>query len=314
MDDETLLAVIYRGRPATIGEVATLSHLRPDEATAAVERLRRRGMIGGQGDSLSYLHPAAWAAETVSAHSAELRRSARDILVDMEQVVADLPEMLHHWAVGEASADLVPVLVRHGPQASEDLWFDTARHDSGALHAVLPEVGRFLSNEDERVVQFVRALAGKEAVRVIAPSSAVDDPAVMERIQRYGGVGVEWRLLDDPPSWFWIDGDQLAVPFEWGEGRPTSVLGVRNAALAGMALDYFENLWQRADPVMPPGHSWTPLLRLMRQGITLETASRMLGVNPRTGRRRVAAAMTHYGVSTLFALGVAWAADSDRAR
>jgi hypothetical protein len=313
MDDETLLAVIYRGRPATIGDVATLAHLSSGEASEAVERLRRRGMLGGQGDNLSYLHPAAWAAETVSAHSAELRRSARDVLADMEQIVADLPGMLRHWSVGEASADLVPVLTRHGPNASEDLWFDTARHDSGTLHAVIPEVGRFLSSGDERVVQFVRALAGKEAVRVIVPTSAVDDPVAVERMQRYGSSGVEYRLLDDPPSWFWVDGDQLAVPFEWGEGRPTSVLGVRNAALAAMALDYFENLWQRADPVGPTGRSWTPLLRLMRQGITLETASRMVGVNPRTGRRRVAAAMTHYGVSTLFALGVAWAADSDRA-
>ena len=59
--------------------------------------------------------------------------------------------------------------------------------------------------------------------------------------------------------------------------------------------------------------AWTPLLTLMRKGITLETASRMIGVNPRTGRRRVAAAMDHYGVSTLFALGVAWAADADAA-
>ena len=50
----------------------------------------------------------------------------------------------------------------------------------------------------------------------------------------------------------------------------------------------------------------------MRQGVTLDSASRTLGVNPRTGRRRIAAAMEHYGVSTLFALGVAWSADAER--
>jgi hypothetical protein len=37
-------------------------------------------------------------------------------------------------------------------------------------------------------------------------------------------------------------------------------------------------------------------------------------VNPRTGRRRIAQAMQHYGVSTLFALGVAWAGAADRDR
>ncbi|MGN7860113.1 hypothetical protein ACTJI8_06000 [Microbacterium sp. 22303] len=317
MDDEKLLAVIYRGRPATIEEVASLAHLDQGEAAAAIERLRARGLIGGQGNNLGYPHPATWAAETVAAHSADLRRTARIVLGDMERIVADLPGMLRHWSVGESSADLVPVLVRHGPQASEDLWFDTARHDAGALHAVLPDLGRFLATGDdreERIERFAHALAGKETVRVIMPTSALDDPAAVESIRMYATVGVECRLLDDPPSWFWIDSDQLAVPFEWGEGRPTSVLAVRNSALAAMALDYFEGLWRHADPVTPPGHSWTPLLRLMRQGITQETAARMLGINPRTGRRRIAAAMVHYEVSTLFALGVAWASEEDRRR
>lgn len=86
-------------------------------------------------------------------------------------------------------------------------------------------------------------------------------------------------------------------------------LGLQSAALGAMALSYFESLWQRADPAEGVETAWSPLQTLMRQGVTLDTASRRLGINPRTGRRRVAAAMEHYGVSTLFALGVAWSAD-----
>ena len=227
----------------------------------------------------------------------------------MEKIVEDLPGLLRHWAVGEASDDLVPVITRHGPRASEDLWYETVQHDSGTLHALLPEVDRFLTSSPERSMRFGRALATKDAVKVIMPTWAGDNPAAIQRMVNYRAVGVDYRLLDDPPSWFWVDGDHLAVPFEWGEGRPTSVLGVRNAALAGMARGYFDMLWQRSTPALPAENSWTPLLVLMRQGNTLDTASRRLGINPRTGRRRIATAMEHYGVSTLFALGVAWAAD-----
>jgi hypothetical protein len=318
MDDGTLLAVIYRGRPQTTEALATLSHLSDEEAALAVDRLRGLGLLGGAGTELAYPHPATWAAETVSRRSAELRRHSAEVLIDLESVVADLPGLLRHWSVGEAAADLVPVDTRHGPHASEDLWFDTARHDVGTLNAVLPDVVRFLSSTDERSIRFAQALRGKEAVRVIIPADTVNDPMVVQSMQHFGSAGVQYRLLTDPPSWFWVDGDQLALPFEWGEGRPTSVLGLRHPSLAALALAYFEGLWSRAAPAAAPGvtgqqaltgEPWTPLLMLMRQGTTLETASRMLGVNPRTGRRRIAAAMTHYGVSTLFALGVAWSAD-----
>ena len=93
---------------------------------------------------------------------------------------------------------------------------------------------------------------------------------------------------------------------------PTSVLGVRNAALAALGRSLFEQLWRQSESIGAVVYPWTPLLRLMRQGVTLDSASRTLGVNPRTGRRRIAAAMEHYGVSTLFALGVAWSADAER--
>ncbi|MCM6763403.1 hypothetical protein NB037_13330 [Rathayibacter sp. ZW T2_19] len=309
MDDENLLAALHRGRPGTLAEAAELTHLDPSEVAAGAERLRGRGLLAGEGELLSYVPPAEWAGSRIAQHTEAARRATRESTDGIEGIVAELQGLLGAWSVGEVSGDLVPTLLRHGPHASEDLWFDLVRRDSGTLIAVLPDVERFLDPPTERALRFGRALAAKDRVRVIIPSEGIRDPRVLARIEAYQQAGVEYRLLETPPSWFWVDGEYLAVPFEWGETRPTSVLGLRHPALAGLVGSYFEELWRQAVPVDAVEEHWTPLLRLMRTGITLETASYRLGINPRTGRRRVAAAMEHHGVSTLFALGAAWAVD-----
>ena len=55
------------------------------------------------------------------------------------------------------------------------------------------------------------------------------------------------------------------VPFQWGEGRPTSVVSVRNAALAGMISAYFATLWLAAAPPAPAERPWTPVLSPIRE-------------------------------------------------
>ncbi|MDH6180777.1 hypothetical protein M2152_000959 [Microbacteriaceae bacterium SG_E_30_P1] len=311
MRDESLLALAYRGRPGTITELAHLSHRPVEEVRDAVARLRNRGQIGGRDGDLDYTNPADWAAESVAARATELRNNAQDLLGEMERIVATLPEMIGHWSVGQTSQDPIPVVTRHGLRASEDVWFEFGQRDAGTLEAVLPDITRFLTSPEERVARFSEAFRSKDAVRVILSKASVGDAAVQPLLLAFTAAGMEYRFMDDPPSWFWVDGAQLAVPYEWGEGRPTSVISVRNAALSGIVSAYFASLWQRAEPSIPVAHPWTPLLSLMRKGMTLDTASRTIGVNPRTGRRRIAQAMNHYGVSTLFALGTAWAADAD---
>ncbi|KQQ05602.1 MULTISPECIES: hypothetical protein [unclassified Rathayibacter] len=309
MDDETLLAALHRGRPSTLAEASVLTDLDSAELQTAVDRLRDRGLLRRDGDALGYIPPAEWASEAIARHTEAARLATRESMDGIERIVAGLPSLLGAWSVGESSADLVPTLLRSGPHASEDLWFDLVRRDSGTLDAVLPDVERFLDPPSERAQRFGQALMAKDRVRVIIPAASIGDPRVLARVDAYQRAGVQYRLLESPPCWFWVDGEHLAVPFQWGETRPTSVLGVRHGGLAGLAGAYFEELWRQSTPVGAVEQPWTPLLRLMQKGITLETASKRLGINPRTGRRRVAAAMEHHGVSTLFALGAAWAAD-----
>lgn len=309
VDDRGLLELIYRSRASTLAELALVAHLDEAEVATRFARLEQQGAVTVRDGVIGYLHPAAWAASVVESQTRALRESSTIATEQIAALVAELPTMLRHWAVGELSGDLAPVLARHGPTAAEDLWYDTSRESTGSAWAVFPSVDRFLTTDPGRAARFGEAFAGKSSVRALLPRATLADPRLVAVAQRYAAVGVEFRVLDDLPSWFWTDGEMLALPFEWGEDWPTSVLGVRNAALAALGRSLFEQLWSRSEPLGEPTHTWTPLLQLMRQGITLESASRALGINPRTGRRRVAAAMEHYGVSTLFALGVAWWAD-----
>jgi hypothetical protein len=99
----------------------------------------------------------------------------------------------------------------------------------------------------------------------------------------------------------------VALPLVWGESWPTSVMSVRNRAVAGMASWMFERMWERAVPARAEAAGWDPLLTLMNSGATLEAASRALGISERTGRRRLSEAMSHFGVGSMLELGVAWA-------
>lgn len=314
MDDAALLNLIHRSRPRTPSDLAEIAHRNVDDVTAALARLADIGAVSVDDGVISSPHPAAWAAGVVADRTRALRESTAAATAEIDELVSTLPSLLRHWSVGQTSGEIAPVFVRHGPRAAEDLWFDTSRESTGIAWSVLPDVERFLTSGPERAARFGAAFGGKSSVRALLPRSILRDERLVGMAGQYGAVGVQFRVLDDLPSWFWIDGDILALPFEWGEAWPTSVIGVRNAALAGLGRSLYEELWARAEPVDGTTHPWTPLLQLMRRGTTLDSASRALGINPRTGRRRVAAAMEHYGVSTLFALGVAWAADADRAR
>lgn len=309
MEDKALLELIYRSRPETVAELATTAHADEGETADAVARLAQTDAISVRDGMIAYATPAKWTSVAVKREVRAMRQSADEAAARIEALVADLPALLRHWAVGEASGDIVPVFVRHGPQAAEDLWYDIAREQSDTAWAVLPDLERFLQTDPTRASRFAEVFAGRRSVRALVPRSMADNPRLVAIAERYAAVGVEFRLLDDLPSWFWIDGEVLALPIEWGEGWPASVVGVRSASLAELGRCLFLELWRRAEPVGGMEEPWAPLLVLMKQGITLDAASRRLGINPRTGRRRVAAAMEQYGVSTLFALGVAWAAD-----
>ena len=146
-------------------------------------------------------------------------------------------------------------------------------------------------------------------IRVIASIADGVHPEAQQRVGEELAGGLQLRLMEQPPSWFWVtDEETVALPLVWGETWPTSVIAVRSRAVAGLAGWLFDRLWERAVPARAESAAWDQLLTLMEGGATLEAASRALGISDRTGRRRVSEAMDHYGVSSMLALGAAWGA------
>ncbi|GAB6857846.1 hypothetical protein JCM13591A_19510 [Microbacterium xylanilyticum] len=217
------------------------------------------------------------------------------------------------WNFGEAVAqDRLVLQSAHGPHAAEDLWFavQASRVGSGGrVRAVLTDLARYEASDPERSAAFAKAMSSYSSVRAILPAVALNDP-LTAMMQRFQAAGVEFRILPDPPSWFWVDDEEVTgLPLLWGDQAPQSVLAVSSPVIAALARAYFDGLWQQARPVERDPGGYGQLLHRMRRGMTLDAASRSLGITPRTGRRRIAAAMERYGVATLFALSAAWAQD-----
>ena len=126
VDDRGLLELIYRSRPSTVASLAAFSHLDEAEVSARVARLEELGALSVREGVITYPHPASWTAKVVEAQTRAVRESSASATAQIEALVAELPSMLRHWSVGEASGDLAPVFARHGPHAAEDLWYDTS--------------------------------------------------------------------------------------------------------------------------------------------------------------------------------------------
>ena len=174
-----------------------------------------------------------------------LRRESAETLAQIETIVGGLPACS---GTGRWERPWRPAARPGVARAAEDLWYAVTRHDHGRAEAVFPDVSRFLQSDSARTARFAETFSRTDAVRAILPAGAMTDPEIAACVTRFAASRVEFRLLAAPPSWFWIDDETVALPFRWGEGWPSRVLGVRSPALTELARAYFEALWRDAQP------------------------------------------------------------------
>jgi hypothetical protein len=308
-----LLAIGLRARPRTVAALAQLALADVEETRAGLTELAQEGYVRLSGDEIRYAAPDEAVADAVRRRAEQIQGELTRRLADLAAIAGQLPALARDWETGGGHG-VLDMEVFHGPSAVTDLWHELAAdRDLRCTSVVLPE-GLRLAVADPRMQATWHDVISREghSARVIVRLADATSPAAADRIGQELAGGVDMRLLADPPSWFWVaDGQVVALPLEWGEGWPTSVMALHSPAVAGLAQWVFDRLWSLAVPVRQGAASWDPLLRLISGGATLEAASHALGISDRTGRRRLSDAMDRFGVGNLFALGVAWGRQQD---
>ncbi|QLQ10780.1 MAG: hypothetical protein HZY75_10915 [Nocardioidaceae bacterium] len=305
----TLLEVALRARAASIEELAKLADRDIDEVRRGVQQLQEWGFLSLTGELITHRRPDLTVSE-VSKHLLQTFSQHVDETIARTQHVLDaLPALLQAWSLGNSAEHSLPVEVLHGPWAPSDLWHLTFTRSTPAhCDLCMPDTSALFALARDPASLWSGRVGKDLSVRLLLSVADATHPAAQRRVREELDAGVEIRMHPEPPSLFWVSPpDTVGIPLEWGQSWPSSMMAVQSPAIAALLGWVYERLWQEAVPVGDPGRSWDPMLRQMRRGLTMEAAAHSVGLTPRTGRRRVAEAMAHYGVSSHFALGVAWA-------
>lgn len=305
-----LLTAALRSRADSVGELAQLVGASAEEVTPALRELAELGFLSVTNDTITYRRPDVAIADFTRARIESASTGLRRLRGETDGMLGMLPGLLQSWQMGEAEDHSLEVDVLHGPYAAADIWrLQYSREIPAVSDVMMPDTSRLFTAKQEHQSTFWKTRAGMPIrVRLIMSVSDATHPDAADRVNAELEAGVQIRMHPNPPSWLWItDHETVGMPLEWGQGWPTSVLAVRSVAIAAQVSWIFDRVWAESVPVASVDHSWGAVLELMSRGMTMESATLALGMAPRTGRRRIAEAMKHFGADTHFALGAAWA-------
>lgn len=304
-----LLSVALTTRAETVAELAGVALRDEDTVRSELEELERAGYLSVTGQSISYRMPEQALADRAQSLLEQASTNLDEQLGEVKQLLAAIPRLVASWSEGMVHVEGARPEIFHGAFAPTDLWLRVAAaRRIRSTDGMLPDASRIFAADPRAQKIWFEAISDENLhVRTLLSSADVTLPGAAEVITADMAIGAEFRMLPDPPSWIWIaDDDTVGLPLRWGEAWPTSVMAVRDPAVVTLARWVYDRLWEEAVPVFAPSSNWDSLLGLMNRGATLEAASHALGISARTGRRRVAAAIEHFGVDGLFALGAAW--------
>ena len=307
LDDESMavLAIAYRARPDTVpGLVALLEPPSIERLPDTLAALTRAGFVRIRGDRLALESPYM----SFIAISQERVRRLEEETARTVTLMESLPFLIRNWDLGEAGPGedhpLVATII-HGHEERWPIWRRHLADDEPERPSwVLPDLAMlremFAAHADD-ITEVVRR------ARILVRPEELQDPDNQSLIVAAAQLGVEVRVLEELPSWFYVAPGSLAgLPVEWGEIRPASILLVRTPPVISALSVVFDALWQRAVAAIPSSPGWEPVVELLAQGLTDEAVARFLGLDVRTVRRRVAQAMEELGATSRFALGMAW--------
>lgn len=316
-DERSLLRAVLRARP---GDAAALRALADSVAGAgagsgadALAGLERQGFLRTTGDRVEITSPDAVLGEQLSAHLDRLHRDVDDLRARAAGIVADLQDFAVDATLGGSARGTLALELFHGPEAPRDASVALAqRRGPVASRAVLPDASRLQAPPPEFLAEFTEMMrAQTEPDRVLLGPLDLQDTDLVATLDVVRQAGAQLRVAADLPGWFAVDADDhVALPVEWGDPWPSSVVVLRHPGVAGALRHLFETLWAAAPPLGHDDSSWEPLVGVLLTGASLAEAADFLGISERTARRRLDLAMRHHRARSLFQLGAAVARTS----
>lgn len=310
IDILSVLASGLRSRCDSIRQLAELTGLPVAMTVTVVAELAELGFLSVTNEIITYRRPDVAIADRAEKALGRARHELDSTLSQTQKILGLLPGLLQSWDLGGAEEHNLQFDILHGPYAAADIWrLQSSREVPLSSDVMMPDTGPLFASKLEYDSSFWAARAGENLrVRLIMSTADASHPQARDRIQGEIDNGVQIRMHPNPPSWFWItDDNTIGMPLHWGQSWPTSVMATHSVPLAAVFSWIYERVWEESVPVGEGAQAWDPILKLMSQGMTMATATQSLGLTPRTGRRRVADAMAHYGADTPFSLGAAWA-------
>ncbi len=303
-----LLMLALRARPETVAELAAITRDDPALLRERLAELTEDDLLTLDGDAIGYRPPA----EAITALGIRMLADAeRDLGAYLSRVGAlmrALPSLVASDALGASDRSDLAGEIFHGPAAAHELWRRLVLQQSERRSACMFPHAEYLLRADTELSDMWRAAIDTSDIQVRAIVS-IDDmvrPESRAMLELASASGVEFRAMRRPPSWFWLTDEAVGLPLQWGDPWPTSAIAIRHEAVVSLMHGLHEMWWTRAATLQSRAHPWDAMLTLMADGATLETAAHASGVSSRTGRRRIEAAMDHYGVDGAVALGAAW--------
>lgn len=307
--EATLLAGALRERPHTVAELASMNFISQEAFPSTLEALRTSGHLSISDGVISYHRPDHTVSDRLHDALNRARTQIDQVLEQAQQGLKALPELLQSWDEG-ASQEYRPFVdMISGAGAPADIWrLQANRKLPRAADICMPHVAPMFENRPAYTHAHWNAGAAEPTqVRFLISTDDAQKAEGRERILAEMATGPQFRTHPTLPSYFWITDDIVGIPDEWGQAWPEQVIAIRSRPLAAALTLVFENLWLQARPYDADDDApWDPMLHLLSRGLTIEDAATACGLTARTGRRRVAEAMKHFGASSQFTLGMAW--------
>ena len=304
------LATALHNRAETAQQLAELTGLPLATVQAQLDAVERAGFVVVTNGIITYRRPETVASDASAAIADTLSDTLRTSMESVRALLTTIPPLLQAWENGE---NRLPIEVVHGPYASADIWrSQSSRGVPAVCDVMMPDTTLLFNALPVHQSAFWSERSGEPMrVRLLMSTTDATNPLAQERINAELAAGVDIRMHPNLPSWCWVtDHETVGIPLVWGQRWPSSVMAVRSPSIAALVSWIYERVWQESVPAGEnrASHEWDALLSLMNRGMTMDAASLSLGLAPRTGRRRVAKAMEHFGATSQFSLGAAWAA------